>query len=134
MRATRCRRAPARSNRHYGPAALHSLGGAPLAALTRTAQKDGVIASIGNAAGFEPNTTVMPFILGGVRLLGINSDNGVPEREHIWQRLGTDWRPRHLDLIASVQPFGALPDVIDRVLAGKGRGRAVIRVDEGAAP
>ena len=113
--------------------AIDSLGGAPLAALTRTVQKDGVIASIGNAAGFELNTTVMPFILRGVRLLGINSDNDVPEREHIWQRLGTDLRPRHLDAIANVQPFDALPQIIETVLAGKGRGRAVVAIDKAVA-
>ncbi len=110
--------------------AVDSLGGAPLAALTRTVQKDGVIASIGNAAGFELHTTVMPFILRGVRLLGINSDNDVPEREHIWQRLGTDLRPRHLDKIANVQSFDALPQIVERVLAGQVRGRTVIAVDQ----
>ncbi|MEP6557991.1 MAG: acryloyl-CoA reductase [Burkholderiales bacterium] len=113
--------------------AVDSLGGAPLAALTRTVQKDGVIASIGNAAGFELNTTVMPFILRGVRLLGINSDNDVPERALIWQRLGSDLRPRHLAAIANVQPFDALPQIIETVLAGKGRGRAVISIDPAVA-
>lgn len=113
--------------------AVDSLGGAPLAALTRTVQKDGVIASIGNAAGIEFSTTVMPFILRGVRLIGVNSDNPVPEREHIWRRLGTDLRPKHLAKIARVLPFDALPDAIDQVIAGKALGRTVIAVDEEVA-
>ena len=109
--------------------AVDSLGGAPLAALTRTMQKDGVIASIGNAAGIDLSTTVMPFILRGVRLVGVNSDNAVPDREHIWQRLGTDLRPRHLAEIAQVKPFDALSQALDDAIAGKSHGRVVIAID-----
>ncbi len=83
--------------------AVDSLGGAPLGALTRTMTKDGIIASIGNAAGLELNTSVMPFILRGVRLIGVNSDNEPPLREHVWQRLASDLRPRHLDRIANIR-------------------------------
>ena len=111
--------------------AVDSLGGEPLAALTRTMDKDGVIASIGNAAGQELVTTVMPFILRGVRLIGVNSDNDPTLREHVWQRLASDLRPRHLDRIAQVKPFKALPDVINDVLEGRNRGRAVIAIDPG---
>lgn len=106
--------------------AVDSLGGAPLAALTRTVQKDGVIASIGNAAGLEFTTSVMPFILRGVRLVGVNSDNEPELRERIWQRLGSDLRPRHLAQIARVIPFSELPAAIDAVAAGKSKGRTVI--------
>jgi putative YhdH/YhfP family quinone oxidoreductase len=109
--------------------AVDSLGGEPLAALTRTMQKDGVIASIGNAAGQELVTTVMPFILRGVRLIGVNSDNEPALREHVWRRLASDLRPRHLDRIAQVKPFDALPDVITDVVEGRNRGRNVIAVD-----
>ncbi|MBI5277589.1 MAG: acryloyl-CoA reductase [Burkholderiales bacterium] len=109
--------------------AVDSLGGEPLAALTKTAMKDGVIASIGNAAGHDFTTSVMPFILRGVRLIGVNSDNDVPTREHVWKRLATDLRPRHLARISQVRPFEALPQVMDDLVAGRNRGRAVIAVD-----
>lgn len=109
--------------------AVDSLGGEPLAALTRTMDKDGVIASIGNAAGHELVTTVMPFILRGVRLIGVNSDNDPAVREHLWQRMAGDLHPQHLGRIAQVHPFEALPSVIDDVINGKNRGRAVIRID-----
>ncbi len=109
--------------------AVDSLGGEPLAALTRTMDKDGVIASIGNAAGHELVTTVMPFILRGVRLIGVNSDNDPALRAHLWQRMATDLHPQHLGRIAKVQPFEALPGVIDDVINGKNRGRAVIMID-----
>lgn len=110
-------------------AAVDSLGGAPLAALTRTMHKDGVIASIGNAAGIELSTTVMPFILRGLRLIGVNSDNAPALRERIWQRLATDLHPQHLTRIANVQPFDALPEVIAAVVAGRVRGRTVIAIN-----
>lgn len=109
-------------------AAVDSLGGEPLAALTRTMHKDGVIASIGNAAGIELATTVMPFILRGLRLIGVNSDNEPALREHVWRRLATDLRPRHLDRIRQIRPFDALPEVIADVAAGRNRGRSVIAI------
>ena len=108
--------------------AIDSLGGAPLAALTRSMRKDGVIASIGNAAGLDFTTSVMPFILRGVRLLGINSDNDPELRARIWQRLGTDLKPRHLAQIARVIPFDELPRAIDAVIQGQARGRTIVRI------
>jgi NADPH:quinone reductase-like Zn-dependent oxidoreductase len=91
--------------------------------------KDGVVAAIGNAAGITVETTVMPFILRGVRLVGVNSDNEPALRERVWQRLASDLRPRHLDRIRQVRPFAALPAVMDELLAGTHRGRSVIAID-----
>ena len=108
--------------------AVDSLGGEALTGLTRTMQRDGVIASIGNAMGVEFSTTVMPFILRGVRLIGVNSDNDPALRDHLWQRLGSDLRPRHLANIAQVHPFEELPKMIDAVAGGRIKGRTVIRV------
>ena len=108
--------------------AVDSLGGAPLAALTRSMQREGVIASIGNAAGLDFNGNVMPFILRGVRLIGVNSDNEPQLRDRIWKRLGSDLRPRHLAQIAHVMPFSQLPQAIEAVAGGKARGRTVIDV------
>lgn len=112
-------------------AAVDSLGGEPLAALIPRMHKDAVIASIGNAAGIAFSTTVMPFILRGVRLIGVNSDNDVAMREHLWQRLATDLRPRHLAQLRQVADFAELPAVMDSVLAGQHRGRTVIRIGAG---
>jgi acrylyl-CoA reductase (NADPH) len=106
--------------------AIDSLGGGPLAALTRTMKKDGVIASIGNAAGLTFTTSVMPFILRGTRLIGVNSDNDPAVRARIWHRLATDLRPRHLASISNVRPFAELPSLIESVLEGRVRGRTVI--------
>lgn len=109
-------------------AAVDSLGGEPLAGLLRTVGKDGVVAAIGNAAGIPFTTTVMPFILRGVRLIGVNSDNEPDVREKIWQRLASDLRPRRLDRICRVAQFDELPKVIEEVIAGRHRGRNVIAI------
>lgn len=109
-------------------AAVDSLGGEPLAGLLRTVGKDGVVAAIGNAAGIPFTTTVMPFILRGVRLIGVNSDNEPDVREKVWQRLASDLRPRHLDRICRVAQFDELPKVIEEVIAGRHRGRNVIAI------
>jgi acrylyl-CoA reductase (NADPH) len=108
--------------------AVDSLGGQALADLTRTMQREGVIASLGNAMGIEFSTTVMPFILRGVRLIGVNSDNEPPLRARLWERLGTDLRPRHLARIARVEPFDALPAMMQEVAGGRIRGRTIIAV------
>ncbi len=108
--------------------AVDSLGGDALAGLTRTMQRDGVIASLGNAMDIHFSTTVMPFILRGVRLIGVNSDNEPPLREHLWQRLGSDLRPRHLARIAQVNAFDRLPALMQEVAGGRIKGRTVIAV------
>ncbi|HUX90799.1 MAG TPA: oxidoreductase [Gallionellaceae bacterium] len=110
-------------------AALDSVGGATLAWLTRTMQQNGVIASFGNAGGVELNTTVLPFILRGVRLIGIDSAaTAMPVRQKIWHRLANDLRPQQLDLLAHTVSFEQLPQVFPKMLSGESRGRTVIKI------
>jgi NADPH2:quinone reductase len=106
--------------------AVDSVGGELLAWLTRTMQRDGVIASIGNAdrSGFSGN--VLPFILRGVRLLGINVNNPVETKLRIWARLAGEWKPRHLDRIAQSISLEDLAQTFDDLLAGRVRGRRVV--------
>jgi acrylyl-CoA reductase (NADPH) len=106
--------------------AVDSVGGDTLAWLTRTALPGGVIAAFGNAGGAELNTTVLPFILRGVRLLGINANSPMPLRETVWRQIATSYRPRHLQAIARVIGLEELPHWLDRTLAGQARGRTVI--------
>ncbi|MBI2313483.1 MAG: oxidoreductase [Betaproteobacteria bacterium] len=109
--------------------AVDSLGGEPLAWLTRTMQQNGVIASIGNAASGELHTTVFPFILRGVRLLGIDSGyTAMPLRRRIWERLVGDLKPRHLHSIAHTVEFNNLPDILDKVIKAQAKGRNVIKI------
>lgn len=110
-------------------AAFDSVGGESLAWLTRTMQPDGLIASFGNAGGIEFKTTVLPFILRGVRLIGVNSgETPMPLRRKIWGRLAADLKPRHLDDIAQVISLDDLPGYFERMLKGQIRGRAVVRL------
>ncbi len=112
--------------------AVDNVGGEMLTWLTRTVDWWGSIASIGLAGSHELNTTVMPFILRGVNLLGINS-MATPRalRLKVWQRIATDLKPTKLALIAGeIVPLDSLPEVFPRVLAGRHRGRIVVAVSD----
>ena len=106
--------------------AIDSLGGTALDALLRTMQPDGVVAAFGNAAGNELATSVLPFILRGVRLIGINANSPMPLRRRIWARIAGDLRPRHAASIGTVIGLDALPDAFAALLEGRGRGRFVV--------
>lgn len=112
--------------------ALDNVGGDMLSGLTRVIRPWGNIASCGNAGGIGLQTTVIPFIIRGIGLLGINSA-GCPYsiRAELWERLASDWRPDHLDEIGS-DPVGLedLHSVFDRLLAGKARGRVPVKVSQ----
>jgi len=110
--------------------AVDNVGGETLSWLTRTVKPWGNVASIGNASGIKLETTVMPFILRGVSLLGINSIE-MPEslRHQAWQRLADDLRPAHLDLIVPrTIEFDDLPGAFDAYLTGSVTGRTVVRI------
>jgi NADPH2:quinone reductase len=110
--------------------AIDNLGGDTLAWLTRTMGYGGNIASIGLAQSHELNTTVMPFILRAVNLLGINSvDTPRNLRLQVWGRLGSDLRPRHLDRIAGREiSFDELPGAFQAFIDGKVTGRTVVAI------
>ncbi len=112
--------------------AVDSVGGDELGWLTRTVMPCGNIASIGLAGGFTLNTTVMPFILRGVNLLGINSVYISTEvRDRVWHRLGTDLRPRHFDkIVTRTVNLDELPGVFDDYVAGKNTGRTLVKISE----
>ena len=108
--------------------AVDNLGGEVLAWMASTMKFNGVIASIGLAASASLNTTVMPFILRGVSLLGINStDAPSPQlRAEVWRRLGGDLRPAKLKDMVETIPFDRLPSAFDRFINAQVRGRVVV--------
>jgi NADPH2:quinone reductase len=110
--------------------AIDNLGGDTLAWLTRTVDFWGNIASIGLASGAELKTTVMPFILRGVALLGINSSATRREwRLAVWQRIATDLRPRHLArIVTRTIEFDELPAAFPAYIEGRVTGRTVVRI------
>jgi len=119
---------PLEAARYAG--AIDCVGGEVLAGLTRQIDFWGNIASIGLAGGAELKTTVLPFILRGVNLLGINSSaTQRAQRLEVWQRIATDLMPRHLAQIASrTIAFDELSGAFQPYLDGKVTGRTVVRI------
>jgi NADPH2:quinone reductase len=110
--------------------AIDNVGGETLAWLTRTVKPWGNIVSVGLAAGPQLNTTVMPFILRGVALLGVTA-SGCPTvwRGLLWQRLAGELKPRHLDnIVRQTVELEGLPGVFQTILSGKMVGRVVVKI------
>ena len=110
--------------------AIDNLGGDVLTWLTRTVKYGGNIASIGLAASPALNTTVLPFILRAVCLLGINSvDTPRHLRLQVWERIGGDLHPRYLDEISGrTIEFDELPDAFQAYIDGTVTGRTVVKI------
>ncbi len=111
---------------------VDSVGGATLAYLIRTTKYGGSIAACGLTGGTTVNTTVFPFLLRGVNLLGIDSvfcPMGL--RRELWQRLASDLKPTKLDSISREVTLDELPQVTAALLKGGVKGRTVVRLGEG---
>ncbi|MCL1919097.1 MAG: oxidoreductase [Peptococcaceae bacterium] len=109
--------------------AVDNVGGQILHWVLATMCQAGVVASIGNAADFKIRTTVFPFILRGVSLLGIDSGYGaMPLRQRVWTRLGADLKPPHLQDFIRVIDFDELPDAFPAFIEGRARRRTVVRI------
>ncbi len=126
---------PLESGRWAG--AVDTVGAATLPYILRTLRPGGAVASSGNAGGAGLTTTVLPFILRGVALLGMDSVNmAIEERRALWGRIATDLRPNGLDvegdggLGVTEITLGSLEPALDAILAGESRGRWVVRVTE----
>jgi putative YhdH/YhfP family quinone oxidoreductase len=112
--------------------AVDNLGGDVLAWIASTMEQGGTIASIGLAASMSLNTTVAPFILRGVSLLGVDSGYiREPYRRGVWQRLASDLRPPHLAAMARRIPFEDLPGIFGEYIAGRAKGRVVVEIAGG---
>ena len=107
---------------------LDNVGGPMLASLLAQTAPYGNVASAGLAASPDLHTTVMPGIIRGVSLLGVASGGTARDiRDAIWARLGSDWKPRHLDTICTRETgLADLPRVFDAMLAGGSLGRTVV--------
>jgi putative YhdH/YhfP family quinone oxidoreductase len=107
--------------------AVDNLGGEMLAWLAATMNIGAPLASVGLAASMSLPTTVAPFILRGVSLLGVDSVNcPMAQRRRVWERLATDMRPRHLAQFTRTIPFDELPGAFDDFIAAKVKGRIVV--------
>jgi putative YhdH/YhfP family quinone oxidoreductase len=115
--------------------AVDNLGGDILSWLLSTQKIGGNVAAIGLAASHKLNTTVMPFILRGVNLLGINSsETPMALRQTIWNKLAVEWRPDRVHDQVRTIDFDELPTHFDPYLKGLVRGRTVVRIGSDTHP
>ncbi|MEO8344471.1 MAG: YhdH/YhfP family quinone oxidoreductase [Betaproteobacteria bacterium] len=108
---------------------VDNLGGDMLASLVSTMKVGGTVTAIGLAADYKLNTTVMPFILRGVHLLGVDSANTpMTLRQTVWNKLAVEWRPDRVhDMVRTIE-FDELPTHFDAYIKGLVRGRTVVRI------
>jgi putative YhdH/YhfP family quinone oxidoreductase len=115
--------------------AVDNLGGDMLAWLLSTMKIGGVVSAVGLAAGMKLNTTVAPFILRGVSLLGADSANcPMSVRQRIWNKLAVEWRPDRVHDQVRTIDFDDLPTHFDPYLKGMVRGRTVVRIAPDSHP
>ena len=115
--------------------AIDNLGGDMLAWLLATSKIAGTVAAVGLAADMKLNTTVAPFILRGVHLLGTDSANTpMGLRQALWNKLAIDWRPDRVHDEVRTIDFEELPTHFDAYLKGMARGRTVVRVGADSHP
>ncbi len=109
--------------------AVDTVGSATLPYVLRTLRIGGAVASSGNASGADLATTVFPFILRGVSLLGMDSANlAIGPRRVLWSRLADDLLPRGIDDGITEVDLDTLEPALDAIVAGQARGRWVVRV------
>jgi acrylyl-CoA reductase (NADPH) len=119
---------PLESERWAG--CVDAVGGATLANVLASVKHRGSVASCGLAGGNKLETTVIPFLLRGVNLLGIDSVSSPrPERQAAWDRLAKELDPAAVDKITSLISLKDLPIKADDILAGRVRGRLVVEVN-----
>ncbi len=110
--------------------AVDSVGGATLPYVLRTLKTGAAAATSGNAGGPKLETTVFPFILRGVALLGMDSVTmAIERRRRIWDRLATDLRPRELGVHCQEVTLDTLEPALDGIVGGLARGRWIVRIE-----
>lgn len=106
---------------------VDTVGGPCLEAAIKQTKYDGIVTACGNAGGAELNLTVYPFILRGVRLVGVDSAQcGGEPRQKVWDKLAGDWKLNMLEEMAQVISLDELDEAISAMLAGKSKGRKVV--------
>lgn len=109
--------------------AIDTVGGEILATAIKSTQYGGAVTCCGNAASPDLPLSVFPFILRGVRLLGIDSQNcPMEKRQRIWDKLAGEWKLDGLEALSTEITMDDLDERIDRMLQGKNKGRTVVRI------
>lgn len=109
--------------------AIDTVGGNVLATILKACQKHGNVAAMGNVLSVELHTTVFPFILNGINLLGVDSATcPMSIRQELWKKLGNEWKPDKLEMIASQCYLEDLPEYISKILKGEMEGRKLLAI------
>ena len=107
--------------------AIDTVGGNVLATILKACQKHGNVAAMGNVLSVELHTTVFPFILNGINLLGVDSATcPMSIRQELWKKLGNEWKPDKLEIIVSQCYLEDLPEYILKILKGEMEGRKLV--------
>ena len=111
---------------------IDNVGGDMLAGISRVVDLWGNIACCGMAGGHGLHTTVFPMILRGVSFLGISSANcSIKMRRELWNRLGQEWKPPHLDeIIQQEVNLESMEAVFNGMMEGKSLGRTVVKIGD----
>jgi len=109
--------------------AVDTVGGNTLATILRSTKEYGVVSACGLVGGTDLPLTVHPFILRGVILAGISSQNlPAPRRNDIWQKLAGTWKPGHLEDVTTEIGLEQAEEYLQKILKGEVAGRTVIRI------
>ena len=107
---------------------IDNVGGLPLSTALKTTKPGGVITTCGNVAGAELSTTVFPFILRGLRLIGIDSQNCPYDlRKKLWELLASDWKLPNLNAGLKEVSMEEMRNEIELILRSEVKGRIVLR-------
>ena len=110
--------------------AIDVVGGDTLANVTKSIKYGGSVAACGLVQSPSLNVTVLPFILRGVNLLGVDSvELPLARKRHIWAKLANEWRIEDLDTLCTEITFLELKDSLELVLAGKATGRLLLNLE-----
>lgn len=112
---------------------VDTVGGNILATALKSTKYNGCVTACGLVGGADLPTTVYPFILRSVKLVGIDSAQcPMPVRSQVWQQLASDWKPANLEAIAIEINLAQLPEKIAAMLSGKNKGRILVKPQAGS--
>jgi acrylyl-CoA reductase (NADPH) len=110
--------------------AIDTVGGETLSNIIKSLKENGVAVATGMVSSENINTSIMPFILRGIKLIGVNSQiTNKEKRIDIWERLSNEWRPFNLDKIARFCTLNEINQEIDKILKGEIKGRVVLDLE-----
>lgn len=112
-------------------AVIETVGGRYLSYALRSTQYRGIVTCCGMIDSPELHVSVFPFILRGVKLIGLDSaECPLPMKKEIWQRLATEWKPQNLNHLATEIGLSEVPMALEKILNGKGQGKIVVKITE----